>query len=150
MAGLFIKELYGRADVRRCLICAPGSLSEQWQDEMSDKFNLDFEIVTRQSFEESRSGNPFRDKQMVIARLDHLARNEEVQAKLKDTDWDPIVVDEGHKMSARFDHDGEVNKTQRYKLRELLSGIARHFLLMSATPRNGHDEDFQLLDADRF
>jgi superfamily II DNA or RNA helicase len=154
MAGLFIKELHARSDVRRCLICAPGSLSEQWQDELSDKFNLNFDIITRQHFEESRSGNPFLERNLIIARLDHLSRNDEVLAKLEQSEWDLVVVDEAHKMSAHFDPDGEVSKTKRYKLGELLSGIARHYLLMTATPHNGHDEDFQLflklLDADRF
>ena len=32
MTGLLIKELIIRGDLRRCLIVAPGSLVEQWQD----------------------------------------------------------------------------------------------------------------------
>src|SRR5579885_3769015 len=59
MAGLLIKELMIRGDLRRCLVVAPGSLVEQWQDELALKLGLEFEIVTRQSIEESRSGNPF-------------------------------------------------------------------------------------------
>jgi SNF2 family DNA or RNA helicase len=34
MAGLFCKELMIRGDVERCLVIAPGSLVEQWQDEL--------------------------------------------------------------------------------------------------------------------
>ena len=41
MAGLFIKELIIRGDLERCLIIAPGSLVEQWQDELKEKFDLD-------------------------------------------------------------------------------------------------------------
>jgi hypothetical protein len=55
-------------------------------------------------------------------------------------------------MSANY-FGGEVKKTKRYKLGELL-GLTRHFLLMTATPHNGKEEDFQLfmalLDGDRF
>src|SRR5262249_13555298 len=40
MAGLFIKELIARGDLRRCLVVAPGNLVEQWQDELYDKFDL--------------------------------------------------------------------------------------------------------------
>ena len=47
MAGLYIKELILRGDVTRCLIVAPGSLVEQWQDELYCKFGLRFEILTR-------------------------------------------------------------------------------------------------------
>ena len=82
MAGLFMKELQARGDLRRCLIVCPGSLAEQWQDELSRRFGLPFDIVTRTSIEESRSGNPFLEKHLVIARLDHLSRNDDVQAKL--------------------------------------------------------------------
>jgi len=42
MAGLFIRELLMRADAQRVLIVAPGSLIEQWQEEMFEKFGLDF------------------------------------------------------------------------------------------------------------
>ncbi len=47
-----------------------------------------------------------------------------------------------------------LEETQRYRLGDLLSDITRHFLLMTATPHNGKEEDFQLflalLDHDRF
>ena len=56
-------------------------------------------------------------------------------------------------MSATF-FGGEVKYTKRYRLGQLLSGLTRHFLLMSATPHNGKEEDFQLfmalIDGDRF
>lgn len=153
MAGLLIKELMVRGDVRRCLICAPGNLAAQWQDELRFKFHLQFDILTRESSETAVGGNPFQEKDQLIIRLDQLARNEELQAKLKRTDWDLIIVDEAHKMSATF-WSGERKTTKRYRLGELLGGLTRHFLLMTATPHNGKEEDFQLflalLDPDRF
>ncbi|WP_375515987.1 hypothetical protein [uncultured Nostoc sp.] len=86
-------------------------------------------------------------------RLDKLSRNQDLQAKLAQTDWDLVVCDEAHKMSASF-FGGEIKETKRYKLGKLLSTLTRHFLLMSATPHNGKEEDFQLfmalLDGDRF
>ncbi len=48
MAGLYIRELVMRADARRILIVAPGSLVEQWRDELFEKFGLEFES-TRQN-----------------------------------------------------------------------------------------------------
>ena len=153
MAGLLIKELIVRGDVHRCLIVTPGSLVEQWQDELWTKFHLDFDIITREAIENSKSGNPYAERNLVISRLDHMARNEEIQAKLTQTDWDLVIIDEAHKCSAhRFGN--EVKETQRYKLARLLGGMGRHFLLMTATPHTGHPEDFQLfmalIDADRF
>ena len=102
MAGLLIRELIVRGDVRRCLICAPGNLTEQWQDELASKFQLDFRIVTRDMIEASRSGNPFAENDHLIVRLDQISRNEDIQSRLKQTDWDLVVCDEAHKMSATY------------------------------------------------
>jgi superfamily II DNA or RNA helicase len=153
MAGLFCKELIIRGDVERCLVIAPGSLVEQWQDELWAKFGLHFEILTKDMIEAARTGNPFAERPLLIARLDHLSRREDLQAKLEASDWDLIVVDEAHKMSAHY-LGGEIRETKRYRLGRLAGSVARHFLLMTATPHAGIEEDFQLflalLDADRF
>jgi superfamily II DNA or RNA helicase len=155
MAGLLIKELIARGDLHRCLIVCPGSLAEQWQDELYRRFQLPFEILTTDKLEAARTGNWFLENNLVIARLDKLSRNEDVQAKLDAPDcrWDLVVCDEAHKMSATI-FGGEIKYTKRYKLGQLLSGTTRHFLLMTATPHNGKEEDFQLfmalLDGDRF
>jgi superfamily II DNA or RNA helicase len=153
MAGLLIKELMVRGDLSRCMIVAPGSLVEQWQDELALKLGLDFDIITRETIEASRSGNPFAEKNLIICRLDQLSRSDDVQAKLEQTDWDVVVVDEAHKMSAHF-YGLEVEETKRYKLGRLLGSLTRHLLLMTATPHSGKPEDFQLfmalLDPDRF
>lgn len=153
MAGLLIRELLMRADAERILIVAPGSLVEQWQDEMYEKFGLEFTIFSHDLAEQSLGGNPFDDHPLLIARLDQLSRNEELQEKLGRTQWDLVVVDEAHKMSATY-YGSKVNKTQRFRLGELLGAHTRHLLLMTATPHNGKEEDFQLflslLDADRF
>ena len=154
MAGLLIKELLIRGDLERCLIVAPGSLVEQWQDELSEKFGLGFDVLTRDQIEASITGNPFIERQRLIMRLDMAARSEELQAKLGAApDWDLVICDEAHRMAASY-FGGEVKETQRHKLGKLLGTRTRNFLLMSATPHNGKEADFQLfmglLDADRF
>ena len=154
MTGLFIRELIVRGDLRRCLIVAPGSLVEQWQAELDEKFKLPFAILTRDMIENPRTGNPFNDEDLLIARLDKLSRDEDLQLKLEQsTDWDLIVFDEAHKLSATLQGD-EVRKTRRRLLGERARDLARHFLLLTATPHNGKEEDFalfmSLIDPDRF
>lgn len=153
MTGLYIKELMARGDLKRCLIVSPGSLVEQWQDELFTKFHLRFEILTNDRMESAVSGNIFTEVDRCICRLDKLARNDELQEKLRVSDWDLIVCDEAHKMSATV-WGGEVKYTRRFQLGRLLSNITRNFLLLTATPHNGKDEDFQLflslVDPDRF
>ncbi len=154
MAGLFIKELMLRGDLRRCLIVTPGSLTSQWQDALWENFCLDGPRLARGMVKASRTANPFADSGCLIARMDQLARNEELQEKLISApEWDLVIVDEAHRMSGHFFGD-EIKLTKRYKLGLLLGGRCRSFLMMTATPHNGKEEDFQiflaLLDGDRF
>jgi superfamily II DNA or RNA helicase len=90
---------------------------------------------------------------LLVARLDQLSRSEDLQDKLRLTQWDLVVVDEAHKLSATW-YGSSINETKRFKLGKLLGTITRHLLLMTATPHNGKEEDCQLflslLDSDRF
>lgn len=153
MAGLYIRELIMRADARRILIVSPGSLVEQWRDELFEKFGLEFRVFSRELEAASPTGNAFSDHDQVIARLDQLARNDELQDKLCSENWDLVIFDEAHKLSAHF-YGQKLEKTGRYKFAERIGAHTRHLLLMTATPHNGKEEDFQLflglLDSDRF
>lgn len=153
MAGLLVKEMLARGDLKRCLIVCPGNLVEQWQDELYRKFGLKFTILTNDLLEASVTRNAFKENDLCIARLDKLSRSDEVQALLRDTTWDLVVVDEAHKMSATV-FGGEVKYTKRYQLGQLLGETTENLLLMTATPHNGKPEDFQLfmalIDRDRF
>lgn len=62
MAGLLIKELMIRGDLKRCLIVCPGNLVNQWvEDELLPKFGLEFELLTNERIDTTRSSNPFLD-----------------------------------------------------------------------------------------
>lgn len=153
MAGLYIRELIMRADTRRILVVAPGSLVEQWRDELFEKFGLEFRIFSPLLYQASPSGNPFEDHHQLIVRLDQLSRNEELQDKLCAAGWDLAVFDEAHKLAAHY-FGSKLDKTARFRFAEKLGAHVRHLLLMTATPHNGKEADFQLflslLDSDRF
>jgi len=171
MAGLYLKELILRSDCERAIIVAPGSLVEQWRDELSAKFGLgQFEVLTRslidaasacpqdgaaaQGRESAAAGrNVFAQHPYLIVRLDQLSRDEAVLAQLREVRWDVAVVDEAHRLSAHY-FGGDLKRTKRYRLGQVLSETARNLLLMTATPHAGKEDDFQLfmalLDPDRF
>jgi hypothetical protein len=154
MAGLYIKELALRGDLARCLIVAPGGLVEQWQDELHEKLGLRFELLTTDLIAAVPVGEQvFGARPLLIARMDQLARNDDLLADLERSDWDLVVVDEAHRMSAHYYGD-ELKTTRRYELGRLLGRVARHLLLMTGTPHAGKEEDFQafmaLLDPDRY
>jgi len=153
MAGLYIRELLMRADARRVLVVAPGSLVEQWRDELHEKFGLEFRVFSRDLEATSPTGNPFEDHEHLIVRLDQISRDEVAQEKLCHAGWDLVVFDEAHKLSAHF-QGSKIAETKRFKLAQRLGRHTRHLLLMTATPHNGKEEDFQLflslLDSDRF
>lgn len=152
MAGLLIKELLLRGDAANVLVVAPGVLVDQWDEEMREKFALAFEVLTRDKI--NGEANPFARGGLWLARLDMLARNSEaILDKACNIDWDLIIFDEAHKMSASV-FGSEIKKTKRYQMAEELGKHTRNLLLMTATPHSGKETQFQLfmalLDSDRF
>jgi superfamily II DNA or RNA helicase len=152
MAGLLIKELLLRGDAANVMVVSPGVLTDQWDEEMREKFELEFEILTRDKI--LNEGNPFARGGLWLARLDVLARNSEgILDKACEVDWDLVIFDEAHKMSATV-WGNEVKKTKRYQMAEEIGKHTRNLLMMTATPHSGKEEQFQLfmalLDSDRF
>jgi len=115
MAGLYMRELIMRADSRRILVVAPGSLVEQWRDELFDKFGLQFHVFSSALEAATPTGNPFEDLEHLIVRLDQLANNLELQEKLLATTWDLVVFDEAHKLAAHY-FGSKLEKTKRFIL----------------------------------
>lgn len=156
MAGLYIKELILRGQLKRCLIVVPGGLIDQWQQELSDKFNLSFKTLRNINKDDLSIENPFQSGDLVIARMDQLARaDEQVLESLDDSQWDLVIVDEAHRMSASYSgFGGRLKETLRYSLGKRLSAITSGFLLMTATPHSGNQANFEaflaLLDPDMF
>src|SRR5699024_5826055 len=155
MAGLYLKELILRSNCERAIVVAPGGLVDQWSEELSQKFGLRFDVLSRQMIDDAQGHNVFAEHPYLIARMDQLSRSEDLMEQLGDVTWDVAVVDEAHRMSAHYSSwAGEVDETKRFRLGRLLSETAHNFLLMTATPHAGKEEDFQLfmslLDRDRF
>lgn len=148
MAGLLIKELKIRGLVKRVLIITPASLTFQWQRELKDKFRENFEIIRSDVLRANYGSNPWQEKDQVITSVSWVSRVEDAKESLLRSQWDLIIVDEAHKMSA---YSSE-KKTLAYQLGEALAGMTDHYLLMTATPHKGDPKNFclflNLLDRD--
>src|SRR5437867_1828803 len=148
MAGLLIKELKIRGLIKRTLIVTPANLSFQWQRELKDKFRENFEIVRGEVLRANYGTNPWQEKSHLITSVSWVSRIEDANESLLRSQWDLVVVDEAHKMSA-YSAD---KKTLAYQLGEALSDRTDHYLLMTATTHKGDTENFclflELLDRD--
>src|SRR5712692_2658145 len=140
MAGLLIKELKVRGLIQRALIVTPANLSFQWQRELKDKFRENFQIIRSDVLRANYGANPWQEKNQVITSVSWVSRIEDANESLLRSQWDLIVVDEAHKMSA-YSTD---KKTLAYQLGEALSERTDHYLLMTATPHKGNPENFCL------
>lgn len=141
MAGLFIKEALARGWVRRCLIMVPGSLVEQWQTELREKFALHFEVFERSLLGDSSDG-ALAGLPFLIARLDQFSRSKELTALAVDGKYDLAIFDEAHKLAATA-WGSTITRTKRFILAEAIRDAVPSTLLMTATPHNGKDADYR-------
>jgi SNF2 family DNA or RNA helicase len=142
MAGLIIKELKYRGLLKRILIVCPGHLAPQWIREMKEKFQENFQRINRASFDADWGQNPFNVRDQVVTSID-FAKQEDIINSLDSTNWDLIIVDEAHKMSA-YQYGDKISKTIRYQLGETLSETSTFLLFLTATPHRGDVDNFRL------
>ena len=144
-AGLIAAELLVRRRTHRILIvCPPGPLLRQWQQEMRLRFGLRFTPIAdsaglraaRQGLE--LGGNPFDTTALCLTSID-FAKQDRVLAELERVTWDLVIIDEAHHCA------GDDN--QRRRLAEVLAAKSDGLLLLTATPHDGHDPHFAALMA---
>ena len=175
-AGLVVEELLLRHRARSVIIVCPPSLSLKWQDEMREKFGLDFVIVDSARMAEDRrtyglAANPLRLHPRVIVsmawlpgvRAQRLLREVLADAERSQTArryaFDVLVVDEAHHVapaapSAVGGGRGYAVDSQRTRALRRLADKCEHRLFLSATPHNGYTESFsallEMIDPRRF
>jgi superfamily II DNA or RNA helicase len=142
-AGLIASEMLVRRRAHRILIvCPPGPLLRQWEQEMRIRFGLRFTaIVDAATLRQARrglelGGNPFEATALCLTSMD-FAKSDRPLAELERVAWDLVIIDEAHHCV------GEEN--QRRCLAEVLARQADGLLLLTATPHDGHDPHFASL-----
>ena len=144
MTGLYIQESLLRQQVKRVLVVPPAGLIGNWERELRVCFRLQFRIL---SSADATDTNPFADPEnrLAIISLDTL-RQERMQDYLFEAQpYDLVVFDEAHKLSARYEPDGTVDKSKRYELAERIAAEQKNLLLLTATPHMGKDDAYYFL-----
>ena len=145
MAGLLMRELMQRGDVKRVLVLCPKALTDQWRREMWERFRERFVLITGEFISTGFGQNAWVENDLVVASVD-LAIQDHILPGIDQSEWDLVIFDEAHRLSAyRYGARGRIDKTKRYQLAERLSERTKHLLLMTATPHRGDRENFRLL-----
>ncbi|WP_435079419.1 DISARM system SNF2-like helicase DrmD [Halococcus sp. AFM35] len=166
-AGLIARELVLRRRIKRILIVCPASLQVQWQEEMEEKFHLDFTILDadearRTQREFGSDVNPWAVHNHIITSMDYLRQEViyqdfEASAKKRQDEmggtfapWDLLIVDEAHHFAPKSTRDDKV----RTQMMRRLTKWFEHRLFLTATPHDGYTSHFlgllELLDPIRF
>lgn len=141
--GMLLAALRQRGQCRRILLVTPPGLTVQWQEELSQKFQIDDFLIFGRDFE-IHDPRHWKLHDHVIASIDRLKQEERLEQILEAQPWDLVVFDEAHRLSRRqyglkYDH------SQRYALAARLRPHAEHMLLLTATPHQGMSDKFHAL-----
>lgn len=154
MTGLLIKEMLFRGVLQKVLIITPGGLTKQWkEEELQEKFGLYARLVNHASFDAEPGQFSRYEEGIFVTSIDFLARNEGCLKAASETQWDLVVVDEAHKLSA-YEYGTKLEESERYKAVKSLASKTDHLLFLTATPHRGRKDTFRrlllLLDEDLF
>jgi SNF2 family DNA or RNA helicase len=161
-AGLIVRELLLRRRVEMIVVAAPASMLLQWQDELAQKFGLDFTIVDREHLLNTRrtrgfTANPWSVGSRFIVSHSVLS-DETYMSGLRDilSPFRPrsmLILDEAHHAAPSSGTAWALESQLTRSVREI-AALFEHRLFLSATPQIGHSNSFatllEILDPQRF
>lgn len=142
--ALILRELASRGELNRAIMVVPAGLVDNWRRELNETFSLDFEVFGSEGDVTDRKSNAFAKHNRLIVSIDTLKRPARVKRLLAAPQWDLIVFDEAHHLTAS-ESGNKVRKTLNFKLAEALREHSRDLLLLSATPHQGDHFRFWML-----
>lgn len=142
-AGLLIAALRQRGVARRVLLVVPAGLTRQWQEDLRYKFGLNDFVIYGADFTIS-DPSYWKLYDRVIVSLDR-AKGEAHFSKLMEAEsWDLVIFDEAHRLSRR-QYGMKFQRSDRFKLAEALREKTPNIVLLTATPHQGNQSQFQAL-----
>jgi len=142
--ALILRELASRGELNRALMVVPAGLVNNWHRELNEVFNLDFEVFGSEGDVTDRKSNAFAKHDRLIASIDTLKMRPRLKRLQDAPPWDLVVFDEAHHLTA-YRRGTKVEKTENYRLAELLKAHCRDLILLSATPHQGDHFRFWML-----
>jgi superfamily II DNA or RNA helicase len=148
-AGLIIRELIDRGEIRRFAVLCPPQIAEQWQEkELARKFHLDAELVLPGTV--GRLEKACRMGQSIFDRFPYVVVSTDfIKADRRRDDFlraapELVVIDEAH--TCAWAGEGKGARHQRHALvKGLAADPNRHLILVTATPHSGNEAAFRSL-----
>ena len=145
-AGLIVRELLDRGEIERLVVVCPPHLCEQWQQELSEKFSIDTEVVrTGTATRLERGLRPdeslFAVYPFTVVSLDYIKSDRRRNDFLRACP-DFVIVDEAHTC---VQAKNTSTRHQRYQLLKELAKSDRNMVFLTATPHSGDDAAFHNL-----
>ncbi len=142
-AGLLIAALRQRGIARRILLVVPAGLTRQWQEDLKYKFGLDDFRIYGADFTVTDSTH-WKLYDRVITSLDKAKGEAHLPRLMEAEDWDLVIFDEAHRLSRR-QYGKKFEKSDRFRLAEALREKTRNVVMLTATPHQGNQSQFQAL-----
>jgi superfamily II DNA or RNA helicase len=151
-ACLVARELIDRGEVGGLTVLCPPQLAEQWQQALADQFHIAAELVlsgTAARLERDCRQNQslFERYPFTVVSTDYI-KSERRRHEFLRTCPELVIVDEAHTCTTA---GGRSASQQRHDLLQALvdpskdEGVARHLVLVTATPHSGKEESFRSL-----
>lgn len=155
-AATTLKYLHKFCNVKRIMILTPKSVLKQWQDELSNHFDLDMWIFdsSRREYISSKgkiikigNENPLGkgSPNLILMSSQYVRGTNKNNGLLSEEDTilpEILVVDEAHLARQSRDLSGNLKKTRMYKMLESVSDKIPHIILMTATPMQKNANEY--------
>ncbi len=146
-AGLIVRELIDRGELKSfSVICLP-HLCEQWQEELKSKFELDAVIIRSGNISSLEKGMPahtsiYRHYPYQVISIDYIKTEANRNLFLQEC-GDFIIVDEAHTCANTSGKENSQQQLRYALLRKLAEKASRNMVLLTATPHSGKPQEFQ-------
>lgn len=140
--ALIARELLDRGEVQRLAVLCPPHLCEQWQRELAERFHIQAVVVRSNTADRLERDLPpgtsvFHAHSYTVVSLDYI-KSERRREAFQRFCPEFVIVDEAHTCT-----QAGQGRQQRYQLlKGLATDLARHLVLLTATPHSGDEEAF--------